>query len=225
MLTKRLLAEGVGTFMLVFVGTGAVALASVTNAYAGFGIALAFGVVVWLMVGLFGPLSGAHINPAVTLGFRFCGAIESRLAWQYLVVQCIGALAASLLLLWLAPPNTNLGATTFQHSWLQAFIVELLLTAGLMWVILLIVNYPVKNSWLAGLGIGGWVFAAAWLAGPLTGASMNPARSLGPAVATMQFQSLWLYVCAPVLGAAVGLFFCRISGTGRDCCRSRLATD
>ena len=221
---KSLLAEGIGTFVLVFIGTGAVALNTVTSGLGSVGVAIAFGIAVLLMVRAFGRLSGAHINPAVTLGFRMTGAIGNRQALTYIVVQTAGALAASLCLYYLFPAGTAIGVTAPSLPVAIAFIFELLITAGLMWVILVIVHYPVTNGWLAGLGIGGWVAAMAFLVGPLTGASMNPARSLGPALVSGQMQMLWLYLVAPVIGAGVGVFFCRFSNTAGDCCRSRLAS-
>jgi len=217
---KVLLAEVLGTFMLVLVGTGAIVLDDRFGGLDTLGVSLAFGGVVWLMIGLFGRLSGAHINPAVSVGFMVAGIIGKRMACAYIAVQVAGAIAASCLLSHWAVGHPSLGATAPSISIPVALMVEVGLTCGLMSVILWVVHRPVSSPWLGGFAIGGWVGLAAFAAGPLTGASMNPARSIGPAVAAGLPEHLWLYVVAPVLGAVAAVPLCRFARRGDDCCRA-----
>lgn len=216
---KVYLAEALGTFLLVAVGTGAIVFDRIHGGLGAAGVAAAFGLVVWVAVGLFGPVSGAHINPAVSVGFWLAGRLRGTMLAGYLSAQSAGALAASACVARYAPPDSDLGATVPAISTAPAFLLETILTLGLMLVILRIVNRPIRSSWFAGIGIGGWVGLAAWSAGEWTGASMNPARSLGPALMTGQTAWLWLYLCAPASGAALAVAACR-RVHGGDCCRA-----
>lgn len=207
---KKLLAEFFGTFCLVFAGTGAL----VTNDVFGgtvthVGVALTFGLIVLAMVYSVGDISGAHLNPAVTLGFLAARRFEGRRVLPYIASQVSGALAASLLLRALFPRHASLGATMPAGSVAQSFLMEVVLTAILMLVILSVSTGSKERGITAGIVVGAVVALEALFAGPVSGASMNPARSIGPAVVTQHFSSLWLYVVAPICGALIAVAGCR----------------
>ena len=203
---RRLLAEALGTFALVFAGTGAIACDSITQQLGHVGVAIAWGLAVLTIIAAFGDVSGAHINPAVTIGFTLARHMRPGVAILYIVAQCGGAIAASFCLSALMPRAATLGVTLPAYiSPLQCFILEVLLTVGLMVVILGVTFGTKEQGLLAGLSIGGTVALEAMFAGPLTGASMNPARSLGPALAAGKYLHLWIYLLAPVLGAALAV--------------------
>ncbi len=215
---KRLFAEFLGTFALVFAGTGAIVVNQFTGGVIGHaGIALVFGLIVMAMIYTFGDISGAHLNPAVTLGFVVAG----RFAWKsfpgYIAAQLAGAFAASGLLKILFPGNPTLGATLPSGSWQQSFILEIVLTAILMLVILSVSTGAKEKGVTAGIAIGAVVAMAAMFAGPICGASMNPARSLAPAIVSGNFQFLWLYPVATVLGALIAVPLC-IGTREPGCC-------
>lgn len=207
---RRSISEFMGTFILVFCGTGAV----VTNAYSGgavtpMGISTVFGGIVMAIIYAFGPVSGAHINPAVTLGF----AVQGTFAWKdvlpYVVSQIAGAVVASAMLLLLFPNDaTSLGATLPNIGTWQTFLFEVLLTFMLMLVILLLSTGAKETGIMAGIAIGMVVLLEALFAGPITGASMNPARSLAPALVSGNLEHIWIYLTAPTAGAilAVGIW-------------------
>lgn len=220
-IARRSAAEAVGCFALVFVGTGAIVLDRATSGgVTHLGVSLAFGAVVTAMIWAFGGVSGAHINPAVTLGFLAARRMAPRDALGYVAGQCGGALLASLGLGLMAPSDPDLGATLPAGSPAQAFAVEVALTCVLMFVILRMATGPRDHGRLTGLAIGAVVALAAYVAGPISGASMNPARSLGPALASGEWQDLWVYCLAPVLGALGGLIACRRLPAARcgPCC-------
>ncbi len=203
---KRPLAEFLGTFVLVFAGTGAIVINQASSGVIGHaGIALTFGLVVLAMIYTFGDVSGAHINPAVTIGF----AVARRFPWSdvplYLVSQLAGAFAASGLLKVLFPGPGTLGATLPAGSVSQSFILEVVLTAILMLVVLSVSTGAKEKSITAGIAIGAVVGLEAMFAGPICGASMNPARSLAPAIVSGHFEHLWLYPVATVLGALIAV--------------------
>ena len=164
------------------------------------GIAPTFGLVVLAMIQTFGDISGAHLNPAVTLGFAMAGRFRWQTVSGYLLAQCAGAGAASLLLRWLFPAATNLGATTPNGPQWQSFMLETVLTTMLMLTILRVADGSKEKGLLAGVAIGATVGLEAMFAGPISGASMNPARSLAPALVSLRMDGLWLYLTAPLFG-------------------------
>lgn len=217
---RRLAAEGLGTFILVFAGTGAIAIDEVTGgAVTHVGIGLTFGLVVMAMIYALGDVSGAHLNPAVTFGFWFARRIPAAEAAAYGTIQCAGALLASACLRAILPGSATLGATIPAGGPWQSFLLEGLLTFVLMFVILSVATGSRERGIMAGAAIGAVVGLEALFAGPISGASMNPARSLAPAVLAMRFDSLWVYLAAPCLGALAAVPICRLVH-GPACCTS-----
>ena len=207
---KKFAAEAIGTFALVFAGTGAIVINQVSSgAVTHVGIALTFGLVVLAMIYSLGEVSGAHLNPAVTLGFCTAGRMSWSEALPYLASQCAGAFAASGLLRFLFPQNATLGATLPAGSAMQSFVLEAVLTAILMFTILSVSTGAKEKGITAGIAIGGIITLEALFAGPVSGASMNPARSLAPAVVSGHLDHLWVYLLAPVLGAQLAVPACR----------------
>jgi aquaporin NIP len=207
---KRFAAEAIGTFALVFAGTGAIVINDASGgAVTHVGIALTFGLVVLAMIYALGDVSGAHLNPAVTLGFWAARRFPAASVAPYLASQCVGAFAASMLLRFLFPANATLGATLPAGPAMQSFVLEIVLTAILMFVILNVSTGAKEKGATAGIAIGSVIALEAMFAGPICGASMNPARSLAPAVVSGHWEHLWLYVAAPVLGAFAAVLACR----------------
>lgn len=212
---KPLLAEAFGTFALVFFGTGAIIVHQTHEGVIGHaGIALTFGMVVMAMIFTFGAVSGAHLNPAVTVGFAVAGRFPANLVPGYVVSQGMGALFASLLLRLLFPESTTLGATHPSGSVAQSFVLELVLTAVLMLVILQVTTVGRERTLVPAISIGAVVGLEAMAAGPVSGASMNPARSLAPALVSGHLEHLWIYLVATVLGALLAVPLFRLSATG-----------
>jgi len=202
---KRYAAELIGTFMLVAIGPGAVMVAASTHAFGQAGISLAFGVVVTLCVACFGHISGAHINPAVTIGFWSVRRFPTRDVVPYILAQCVGAVVASATLAWVLGPVGNLGATVPLVSTMRAFVVEGGYTGILGLVIMSVATDARTPPAVAPFAIGATVFAGALVTGPLTGGSFNPARTLGPALVGGVWTSHWLYWAAPVLGMVAAM--------------------
>ena len=203
---RKLVAELVGTFILVFAGTGAI----VINHESGgvithVGVALTFGLVVFALIQMLGDVSGAHLNPGVTTGLVLARRFPPQEAIPYITAQCLGAFLASGLLKILFPADTTLGATLPAGSAFQSFALEFTLTAILMLTILRATTGAPGKIALAGAAIGSVIALEAMFAGPACGASMNPARSLAPAIVSGQTLALWIYLVAPVLGAALGV--------------------
>lgn len=221
---REAVTEGIGTFILVFAGTGAVMVNQITNgAITHLGISFVFGAVVAALIYATGHISDAHINPAVTLAFWATGFFPRQKVLPYIFAQCFGAIAASTLLLFTLGSVANLGATLpLNDNGFQSLVLETLLTFILMFVILgsgLDRRAPIG---FAGLAIGLTVGLEAAFLGPITGASMNPARSLGPAVVAGIWQYHWVYWVAPILGAQLAVIVYRYLSRGfRDIERSR----
>lgn len=202
---RRYVAEGLGTFALVAIGPGAAMVAAKTGAFGHSGVALAFGLVVTFVVASSGHLGGAHINPAVTIGFWSVRRFPGRDVGPYVIAQCAGAVAASALLVWLLGPVGNYGATVPALPVPQSFVVELGYTALLGFVIMGVATDDRSPTAVAPFAIGATVFAGALVTGPLTGGSFNPARTLGPAVIGGIWTTHWLYWAAPIAGMAIGM--------------------
>ena len=205
-LGRRALAEGLAAFALVFAGCGAIVANATYDAALGtVGIALVFGLVIMVMVYATGHLSGAHLNPAVTLAFALTRHFPRREALAYITAQLLGALAAAALLLavWPSQPAA-LGTTLPSVGDGSALVYEAVLTAFLMFVIMAVATDTRAVGAGAAIAIGGTVGLDALFGGPITGASMNPARSIGPALVSGELHDLWIYIVAPIAGAALG---------------------
>jgi len=205
-LARRAAAEGLAAFALVFAGCGAIVANAVYGGTLGaVGVSLVFGLIVMAMVYATGHLSGAHINPAVTVAFTLTRHFPAREAAVYVAAQVAGAVVAALVLLAIWPDQpAQLGATIPTVSVGSAFVYEAILTAFLMFVIVAVATDTRAVGAAAAIAIGGTVGLDALFGGPVTGASMNPARSLGPALASGELADLWIYLTAPFAGAALG---------------------
>ena len=193
-------AEAFGTFALVFAGT--------------------FGLIVLAMIYAIGDVSGCHLNPAVTMGFYVARRFEGRMVAPYLLSQCVGAILASITLRLMFPASSTLGATSPAGGATQSFIMEFLLTLILMFVILSVSIGSKEKGILAGVAIGAVIALEAMFAGPVSGASMNPARSFAPALVSMRFDSLWIYLVAPIMGAVASVALCRCIQAPGCCCQT-----
>jgi len=207
---QKLAAELFGTFFLVFAGTGAIVINDVSNGVVTHvGIALTFGLVLLALIYALGDVSGAHFNPAVTIEFWMAGRFASKSVPFYLASQIAGALLASLLMRWLFPAHATLGTTQPAGPALQWFVLEIILTWLLMLVILSVSTGAKEKGITAGIAVGAVIALEALFAAPITGASMNPARSLAPALVSAELADLWIYLAAPVLGALLAVLACR----------------
>jgi aquaporin NIP len=207
---KPLIAEFIGTFALVFAGTGAIVINDVSGGgITHVGIALTFGLVILAMIYAVGDISGAHFNPSVTTAFWLSGRFPADSVIPYITSQCLGAIAASSILRFLFPTNPTLGSTMPAGTEMQSFILELILTFLLMFVILNVSTGAKEKGITAGIAIGAVIGLEAMFAGPICGASMNPARSLAPAMVSGHLEHLWIYLTAPVVGACLAIFACR----------------
>ena len=204
---KKYLAELIGTFALVFCGTGAIIINQESGgAITHVGIAITFGLIVAAMIYAVGDVSGAHLNPAVTIAFWVAKTFPVKEILPYVISQSVGAFLASLTLKILFPANNLLGATLPSGLPLQSFILETILTFLLMFVILNVAKGSKEQGMFAGLAIGAVVGLEAMFAGPICGASMNPIRSLAPALVSGHLEHMWIYFSAPVIGAIVAVF-------------------
>jgi aquaporin NIP len=203
---RRYLAEVIGTFALVFAGTGAIVINDVTGGgVSHVGVALTFGLIVMAMIYAVGDVSGAHLNPAVTMGFVIARRLGPRCLAPYIISQIVGALVASTSLLCMFGNRANLGTTQPLGSPWQSFALEAALTGILMFVILCVSTGSKEMGTMAGIAIGGVIGLEALFAGPISGASMNPARSLAPAIVSGHLAGLWVYLTAPFLGSVVAV--------------------
>jgi len=202
-LGRALVAEAIGTFALVFAGCGAIVVDAKTEELGHLGVALSFGLVIMVMIYALGHISGAHFNPAVTLAFALTRHFPWARAAAYWGAQLAGALLAAALLRGSLGDHAHDGATIPSGSQGQAFLWELVLTFFLMFVIMAVATDSRAVGEAAAIAIGGTVGLDALFGGPVTGASMNPARSFAPAVVSGDLHALWLYILAPAAGAAL----------------------
>ncbi|WP_106794685.1 MIP/aquaporin family protein [Aquimarina sp. Aq78] len=202
---KKYIAEFIGTFALVFCGTGAIIVNQQTSGNLGLiGIALAFGIIISAMIYIFGNISGAHMNPSVTIALTIGKLTTKKEASFYISAQIIGAVSASGLLKFVFPENLTLGTTTPSGELLQSFFLESVLTFFLMLTILGVTSKK-EFSNIAGLIIGLFVTGIILFAGPISGGSFNPARSFAPAIVSGNLTALWIYITAPTLVAVVAM--------------------
>lgn len=203
---RKYLAELIGTFALVFCGAGAIIINQETGGtVTHVGIAITFGLIVMSMIYALGNISGAHLNPAVSIAFFLSGRFAGKQLLPYVISQVTGALLASLVLAYLFPANEFLGSTMPAGSAGQSFVLEFLLTFFLMLVIIHVATGSKEQGMFAGLAIGSTVLLEAMFAGPICGASMNPARSLAPAIVSGHTEHLWIYLTATTGGAALAI--------------------
>lgn len=217
---KKLAAEFVGTFALVFAGTGAIIINDLTGGtITHVGVAITFGLIVLAMIYTLGEISGAHLNPAVTFGFYLARQFKGRNVLPYVSSQLLGALLASLCLKLMFAQHQTLGATRPAGGVMQSFVMEIVLSWILMFVILSVSTGAKEKGVTAGIAVGATIALAALFAGPISGASMNPARSLAPALMSGQLETIWIYLTAPLIGAALAVPVCR--GVQADgCCQA-----
>lgn len=208
---NRYIAEVIGTFALVFCGTGAIIIDGLyAGAIGNIGIAITFGLIVMAMIAAVGEISGAHFNPAVTIGFWAVKRFDGKEVVPYIVAQAVGAFMASGILRLLFFESSTLGETLPSGTWWQTFVLEIILTFFLMFVIINVATGSKEQGIVASLAIGATVLLEALFAGPLTGASMNPIRSMAPAIVNINLEYLWLYILAPILGSLLAVFAWRL---------------
>jgi aquaporin NIP len=218
---KKYIAEFIGTFALVFAGTGAIIINDVSGgAITPLGVGLVFGMIIMTMIYALGEISGAHFNPAVSFGFWLAKRLPFKDFLPFVGSQILGAVTASILLRIIFPQHQTLGSTLPHFvSTSGDFVLETILTFFLMFVIINVAQGAKEKGLMAGVAIGGMVALEAIFAGPITGASMNPARSLAPAVVSGHLDFLWIYLTAPFLGAALAVQSCCFIRTEGACCR------
>ena len=217
-MSKRLISEIIATFALVFCGTGAMVINDFTGGtVTHVGVAITFGLIVMGMIYAFGDISGAHMNPAVTIGFAYAKKFPWKEVPGYVLAQLIGAFLASGILLYLFPESETLGATLPGLSAMKVFIFEIILTFFLMVVIINVSTGSKEIGIVAGIAIGSIVLLEAMFAGPITGASMNPARSIAPAVVSGNLADLWIYIFAPIIGCLLAVVSCKLVKS-EQCC-------
>ena len=215
---KNYISEFIGTFAMIFCGTGAMTINEVTGGdVTHVGIGITWGLIVMAMIYAFGEISGAHFNPAVSIAFAYAKKFSWKEVPKYIFFQIAGAFAASLLLMWLFPKSELLGATIPTVDVWRAFVLELILTFFLMVVIINVSTGSKEVGMMAGIAIGSVVLLEALFAGPITNASMNPARSLAPNIVSGNIKGLWLYILAPIIGALLAVVSCKFV-KHENCC-------
>ena len=202
----KFLAEFIGTFLLIFLGTGAIIISEIqSDLISNFEICLIFATTIFAMIYLFGKISGAHLNPAVSLSFYFARKISKTEFFTFLIAQILGGILASFLLYSLYSQNENLGGTSPKYGVLLAFLIEFILSFVLMLTIVLISKY-FKSNFLIAFLISLVIFLEAYFFGSISGASMNPIRSLAPALISGKLDYIWIYILAPSLGMVSVIF-------------------
>ena len=215
---KNYIAEFIGTFAMIFCGTGAMTINEITGGdVTHVGIGITWGLIVMAMIYAFGEISGAHFNPAVSIAFAYAKKFSWKEVPKYIFFQVAGAFAASLVLMWLFPKSELLGATIPTVDVWRAFVLELILTFFLMVVIINVSTGSKEIGMMAGIAIGSVVLLEALFAGPITNASMNPARSLAPNIVSGNIEGLWLYILAPIIGALLAVVSCKFV-KHENCC-------
>jgi len=215
---KNYISEFIGTFAMIFCGTGAMTINEITGGdVTHVGIGITWGLIVMAMIYAFGEISGAHFNPAVSIAFAYAKKFSWKEVPKYIFFQVAGAFAASLLLMWLFPKSELLGATIPSVDVWRAFVLELILTFFLMVVIINVSTGSKEIGMMAGIAIGSVVLLEALFAGPITNASMNPARSLAPNIVSGNIKGLWLYILAPIIGALLAVVSCKFV-KHENCC-------
>jgi aquaporin Z len=205
LILKKYISELIGTYFLVFIGTGSIIVNNQFNNLFGLtGIAISFGLIITAIIYIFGNISGAHINPAVSLGLLALKKISIKDSLFYIIFQITGAILASFTLKILFPSANNLGETLVTGSLLQSFISEFVLTAIMMFTILGVSSNQ-NTSHLTGLVVGFVIIALIFVGGPISGGSFNPARSIGPALLNLNFENLWLYIISPIFGSIIAV--------------------
>lgn len=208
---KKYIAEFIGTFIMMFCGTGSMTINEVTGGdVTHVGIGITWGLIVMSMIYAFGEISGAHFNPAVSIAFAYAKKFSWKEVPTYIFFQVAGAFTASLLLMWLFPESKLLGSTIPSIDLGRAFVIELLLAFFLMVVIINISTGSKEVGMMAGIAVGSMILLEAVFAGPITNASMNPARSLAPNIVSGNYHGLWIYMIAPVLGMLLAVVSCKL---------------
>jgi aquaporin Z len=199
---RSYITETLGTFILIFCGTGAIVINQQTGGSIGhMGITITFGLLVMTLIYAFGNISGAHLNPAVSIAFTVARKFPANKLVPYIFSQLLGAVMASFILKLLFPQNEMLGGTLPSGTEMQSFILEIFLAFFLMLVILNVAHGSSEQGLFAGIAIGSTVLLEAMFAGPISGASMNPVRSIAPALVSGHLEHLWIYIVAPIVGA------------------------
>jgi aquaporin Z len=204
---RNYISELIGTFFLLFAGCGAMVIDSYSGGVIGHvGVAMTWGLVVMVIIYTIGDISGAHLNPAVTIGFWIAKRFKGKEVLPYIIAQLIGAFLASFSLRLMFPLDDTLGASLPSSSWEQSFVMEFILTFFLMYVILNVSSGAKEKGIMAGTAIGATVGLEAMFGGPVSGASMNPIRSVAPALVSGHTEYLWAYVVATFLGAILAVY-------------------
>ena len=217
---KQYISETIGTFALIFCGCGAMTINEITNgSISHVGVAITWGLIVMTMIYAFGEISGAHFNPAVSIAFAFAKKFAWKEVPKYILAQSIGAIFASFMLWFLFPESQFLGETTPAAGFppYKAAILEFILTFFLMVVVINVSTGSKEIGTMAAIAVGAVILLEAMFAGPITKASMNPIRSIAPAIFTGNFQYLWLYITAPILGAITAVSSCKLVKDDKCC--------